>query len=108
MHPLSTLWLLWLLSQPATLRMAILDLATKSLTRLGLELPLVGTEVPRFAVSPVLTVTRSDYVFLMMDNVIRVLSLATGTPPPSTFRAPQLLCCLGGVCQPPVGVTVCV
>ena len=96
--------------------MAILDLATKSLTRLGLELPLVGTEVPRFAVSPVLTVTRSDYVFLMMDNVIRVLSLATGTPPipgppthPSPLARHDCCCPLGGVCRclRRCGVMVC-
>ena len=29
-------------------------------------------------ISPVLTVTRCDYVYLLMDNVIRIFSLATG------------------------------
>jgi hypothetical protein len=62
---------------PPTLRIVSFDLGTLELGDLCIELPLVGTVEPRFVLGPVLDELGSDYAFVLMNNVVTVLSLTT-------------------------------
>lgn len=64
----------------ASLRIVVMDLVNRKLREKCYALPAIGKGTPFMRVTPVLDIPSSDYVYILMDNVVRVLSLGTGKP----------------------------
>lgn len=85
--------------KPATVRIFVFDTATATLEPTAVEILMEGKIRPRLVVSPLLNELDSDYVYVLMNSNVYVVSLTSG------LFATQRLSPLGQNAEPGVSLT---
>ena len=78
-HELATLIYFADVPEGPQVRLQLLELSTLDWLPMKATFPMVSQLAPLMAMGPLMDVPASDYIFILVDNAVRVLSLGSGT-----------------------------